>query len=711
MKSSMISSRVMLFAAVSSVFSALAFAGFPPDATERDFGVIVQFSYSISGLEECSSAHDVVSLDVSDAELQDIIESNGVYSIRRIHCNAARTKFVGERAVDMPYLDNTYVFTCQSRDRVRICTVELRNHDAVIYAEPNYMEVLPSDCPGPVDPYYDRDPSDPYQWWFTGARGDSSVHINIEPAWDITCGEANSRIGLFDSGVMTTHQDIGARCTNIGGQTNAHGTWVYGIMAANADSVGIVGMVQDAEVISWNIINYSLAAYADSIISAVDNWDCDVLGTSCSILTYRYSYDIATTLKNAIEYAYDSYVPFVAAAGNHEFGYIYQPACIDEVIAVGASDTTGAFRDNDSDGVPDYNHGRLLDLLAPGEWMITTSILSDSDYYLCSWGTSFSQPIVTGAIALMESARSDLSQAGFSVEDYEGMLYAYAEDLETAGYDTLTGWGEIDVGKSVQNMFGRYSLHSGYETGGSLADSTSRFRAIVYGFYDEGLKNGTWYPMKQYTIEKQVSWPQYANSDSVFCWGKSHLSNGLRDYVRKWSFKPDTGENFHKVFNRKMCYPIHSTIGASGATFRSHFYKVFYSTTDSVIAVLGESNPDSVVFSFAAVGPDSIPAKSFSGEARRYPSRLSGNYPNPFNPSTTIMYCVAGVAEQVRVVIYDARGAVVVNLVDERRQRGEHTVTWNGKDEAGREVSAGVYLARISVGADYRDTRKLVLVR
>jgi hypothetical protein len=89
---------------------------------------------------------------------------------------------------------------------------------------------------------------------------------------------------------------------------------------------------------------------------------------------------------------------------------------------------------------------------------------------------------------------------------------------------------------------------------------------------------------------------------------------------------------------------------------------------------------------------------------------LDSNYPNPFNPTTTIRF---GVAQQGRVTlrIYDVRGALVRTLVDDVREAGvEHRVRWDGRDDRGRSVASGVYFLRLEAQGFF-ETRKMVLLR
>ena len=93
------------------------------------------------------------------------------------------------------------------------------------------------------------------------------------------------------------------------------------------------------------------------------------------------------------------------------------------------------------------------------------------------------------------------------------------------------------------------------------------------------------------------------------------------------------------------------------------------------------------------------------------PSRykLYQNRPNPFNPVTVIEYELPEDAE-VKLGIYDLLGQRVRELVCGRQKAGYYTVRWDGRDDEGREVSAGIYLYRLEAGS-FVKTRKMVLVR
>jgi hypothetical protein len=85
------------------------------------------------------------------------------------------------------------------------------------------------------------------------------------------------------------------------------------------------------------------------------------------------------------------------------------------------------------------------------------------------------------------------------------------------------------------------------------------------------------------------------------------------------------------------------------------------------------------------------------------------NLPNPFNPRTVISFAITS-DERVRIEVYDILGRLVCVLADTRFQAGTHQVVWDARDSAGRTVSSGVYVYRVSAGARVV-TKKMVLMR
>jgi hypothetical protein len=96
---------------------------------------------------------------------------------------------------------------------------------------------------------------------------------------------------------------------------------------------------------------------------------------------------------------------------------------------------------------------------------------------------------------------------------------------------------------------------------------------------------------------------------------------------------------------------------------------------------------------------------------------LLQNFPNPFNPSTTIMVDIPEGASgngtqgvKTRVTVHSMRGHLVRTLLDGDRAPGRYTLSWDGRNDRGERVSSGVYLYRMEAGS-FTSTRKMVVLK
>lgn len=88
---------------------------------------------------------------------------------------------------------------------------------------------------------------------------------------------------------------------------------------------------------------------------------------------------------------------------------------------------------------------------------------------------------------------------------------------------------------------------------------------------------------------------------------------------------------------------------------------------------------------------------------------LGQNFPNPFNPTTTIRYDLP-LQSHVRLSVYNMLGQEVRTLVNGTREAGFHQITWDGRNEAGHAVASGIYIYRIRADR-FVNTRKMLLIK
>ena len=88
---------------------------------------------------------------------------------------------------------------------------------------------------------------------------------------------------------------------------------------------------------------------------------------------------------------------------------------------------------------------------------------------------------------------------------------------------------------------------------------------------------------------------------------------------------------------------------------------------------------------------------------------LSANYPNPFNPTTTIDYSIA-TAGDVSIVVYDMMGREVKSLVADFATPGSYSVVWDATNNEGMSVAAGMYVYKM-ISSDFVEVNKMLLVK
>jgi hypothetical protein len=89
---------------------------------------------------------------------------------------------------------------------------------------------------------------------------------------------------------------------------------------------------------------------------------------------------------------------------------------------------------------------------------------------------------------------------------------------------------------------------------------------------------------------------------------------------------------------------------------------------------------------------------------------LEQNFPNPFNPSTTIHYSLKQ-SSIVQLSIYNEMGHLVRNLVNTAQSSGNHSVVWDGRNETGELVSSGMYFYILKVDGNVVRTRRMTLIK
>ena len=293
------------------------------------------------------------------------------------------------------------------------------------------------------------------------------------------------KVAIVDSGIDCSLPDFAGRIlvakSFVGGNpcvdTEGHGTFVAGEIAANLGTNGIVGIAYTAQLLIAKVVTpdgtIPLQAEADAIRWSVDN-GARVINLSLGGVRDPQdpTRDTYSTLEaQAVAYAYSKGAVLVAAVGNGDeapsqpWPYASYPSALPHVIGVSALTRTG--------NVPDYSNRDPVfnDISAPGSSIFSTfpaaltalrvgcpdQGYSDcgTDDYRNAEGTSFAAPQVSAAAALLLATDPTLRP-----DQVTTLLERTAVDATPAtgcnacavGRDPLTGWGRLDIAAALDAL-------------------------------------------------------------------------------------------------------------------------------------------------------------------------------------------------------------------------------------------------------------------
>ena len=296
------------------------------------------------------------------------------------------------------------------------------------------------------------------------------------------------RVAIVDSGIDNTLADFNGRILDarsfVGGSpyvdTVGHGTFVAGVVAANLDGQGAVGIAYSAQLLIAKVTKADGTIPLDAEVAAI-RWAADsgarVINLSLSGVrdpVRRNRDTFSAEEASAVAYAYAKGAVVVAAVGNGDealqlpWPYAGYPAALPHVIGVSALTPSG--------NVPDYSNRDPVfnDISAPGSGIFSTyptaltqlrptcpdqgySDCASSDEYRNAEGTSFAAPQVTAAAAVLFALVPTLTngQVTYILEHSADDMTAGSGCPRCAlGRDALSGWGRLDLAKAIGNLSG-----------------------------------------------------------------------------------------------------------------------------------------------------------------------------------------------------------------------------------------------------------------
>ncbi len=293
--------------------------------------------------------------------------------------------------------------------------------------------------------------------------------MNATLAWNITTGSVSNTIAILDTGINGAHEDLTGKVTagraflNNGGTVydisantdsddHGHGTSVAGVAAAITDNgKGIAGTDWNAKLMPVKVMDSSGSGWdddiADGIIYAAQN--------GAKVINMSLGGDTSSsTLETAVNTAYNTYgCVVVAASGNENTTPISYPARYENVIAVGATNSSDN-RCTPSDwGYDIYgrplgsNYGSNLDVVAPGNGIRTTKDTASGNEYRSASGTSLATPFVSGMASLILANHSSYTNA--QVRSYIQGQADKVSGMNGANFHNEYGYGRVDMYDSL----------------------------------------------------------------------------------------------------------------------------------------------------------------------------------------------------------------------------------------------------------------------
>jgi len=259
----------------------------------------------------------------------------------------------------------------------------------------------------------------------------------------------------------------------------------------------------------------------------------------------------------------------------------------------------------------------------------------------------------------------------------------YAQRVNAAG---ATLWAENGIPVCRTNAYqdGAQAILDG--AGGAIAvwrDARECCVADISDIYAQKIHAAGEQPIATLLISYSAV---FSESGISLSWTLSEANEGVRFFVLRSTAAEETYIELPSSFLTSDDLSF-SFMDTDWKPNTSHWYRVEYST-GSERKTLFES------------GPVTTPAM---------PLTLYQNSPNPFNPSTEIRYYLPEKCS-VSLDVYDVTGVLVARLSEGYRDKGTHTVSWDGRDRNGRQMSSGVYFYRLKAGKT-EISRKMVLAR
>jgi subtilisin family serine protease len=272
--------------------------------------------------------------------------------------------------------------------------------------------------------------------------------IGASYEWPETMGEG-IKVGIIDTGIDLNHDDLKGRIKSYRNfidsekdvtDLNGHGTHVAGIIAAERNGFGVVGVAPESELYIAKAFDKNGVSTEDSVVHALE-W---MLANEVNVINMSYSSNKTDKReKEILDKCTEKNIILCAAAGNKggkgNEDTISYPAKYENVVAVTAVDYKGDITDFSS-------VGEAAQVAAAGKNILST--YKNNSYAVLS-GTSMATPLVTGAVALLQ-AKSKIRFNRFLNREEINLLLAMYSDFVGKGKNSKYGYGIFSFGRILK---------------------------------------------------------------------------------------------------------------------------------------------------------------------------------------------------------------------------------------------------------------------